>query len=102
MLDNLERLFYALSDKIRLQIVRILVDHPEVCVCQFQHIFETSQPRISFHLRILREAGLVEGEKRGKWTYYRLGEVPECILQLIKSLPSEKINHYCEVRDEKD
>lgn len=99
---QLEKLFYALSDRIRLRIIRILADNPEVCVCQFQDIFEISQPRISFHLRVLREAGLIDGEKRGKWTYYRLGDIPDCVLELIKNLPSENINQKCEVRDEKD
>lgn len=99
-MKNLEKLFYALSDETRLKIVRILLDYPEVCVCQFQEIFNTYQPRISFHLRILRQAGLIEGEKRGRWTYYRLGQIPDCLVDLIKKMPSEKINQYCEVKDE--
>jgi ArsR family transcriptional regulator len=48
-----------------------------VCVCDFTAAFGLSQPTVSHHLRILRDAGLVESERRGTWAYYRL--VPEAI-----------------------
>lgn len=100
-MGSLEKLFYALSDKTRLRIVRILMDYSEVCVCKFQEVFQTSQPRVSFHLRILREAGLINGEKKGRWTYYRLGNLPDCLMDLIRKIPADSINQYCEVDDEK-
>ncbi len=98
-MKDLERVFYALSDEIRLKIVRMLLEYPEVCVCQFQHAFRTYQPRVSFHLRILREADIIEGERRGKWVYYRIKNLPECIKQMIKGIPLEGLSIACEAKD---
>ena len=67
--------FKALSDPTRVAIVNRLASADEVCVCDLVEAFELSQPTISHHLRLLREAGLVEAERRGTWAYYRL--VPE-------------------------
>ncbi|MFN3813080.1 MAG: ArsR/SmtB family transcription factor [Aquificaceae bacterium] len=98
-MKDLERFFYALSDETRLKMVRILIDYPEVCVCQFQQVFKTYQPRVSFHLRILREANIIEGERKGKWVYYHIKHLPECIKQMIKTIPLEGLNMACEVKD---
>ncbi len=65
-------LFKALSDEARLAILDHLRRQPEVCACEFTGCCGLSQPTISYHLKILREAGLVEAEKRGYWVYYRL------------------------------
>jgi ArsR family transcriptional regulator len=64
--------FKALADPTRVGIVNRLAGAPEVCVCDLTAAFDLSQPTISHHLRILREAGLVEATKRGTWSYYRL------------------------------
>lgn len=101
-MEKIEKLFYALSDKTRLRIVRILLDYPEVCVCQFQNIFKVSQPKISFHLRILRDAGIIRSQKKGRWTYYQLGDIPACFIDLIKNIPSQTITQHCEVGNEKN
>ena len=69
---DIREVFYALSDEIRLKIVRLLIAHQELCVCQFQEIFNVSQPHISFHLGVLKKAGLVNSRKEGKWSYYSL------------------------------
>jgi ArsR family transcriptional regulator, arsenate/arsenite/antimonite-responsive transcriptional repressor len=69
--------FKALADPTRVAIVNRLAGTDEVCVCELVDDFELSQPTISHHLRLLREAGLVESERRGTWAYYRL--VPEAI-----------------------
>lgn len=76
--------FKALSDPTRVAIVNRLAGAPEVCVCDLTDAFELSQPTISHHLRILREAGLVETTRRGTWAYYRL--VPEAIQSLRLAL----------------
>ncbi|MCX8083451.1 MAG: metalloregulator ArsR/SmtB family transcription factor [Calditerrivibrio sp.] len=60
-----------MSDKTRLKILKIL-EHGELCVCELAHAFDTVQPKISFHLSILKEAGLVRDRKQGKWSYYSL------------------------------
>src|SRR3954453_3563413 len=77
---ELAALFKALADPTRVAIVNRLAAAPEVCVCDLTATFELSQPTISHHLRLLREAGLVESERRGTWGYYRL--VPDAIEQL--------------------
>ena len=62
----------ALADPTRIGIVNCLARSPELCVCNLTDAFGLSQPTISHHLKVLREAGLVEAEKRGTWSYYRL------------------------------
>jgi ArsR family transcriptional regulator, arsenate/arsenite/antimonite-responsive transcriptional repressor len=66
-------LFKALGDPHRLTILAALDRAKrEVCVCDFTDVLPLNQPTVSHHLRILREAGLIEGERRGTWVYYRL------------------------------
>lgn len=63
----------ALADNTRFSIVQLLASQDEpVCVCDITSQFELGQPTISHHLKILREAGLVHGDKRGLWVYYSL------------------------------
>ncbi len=61
----------ALGDPIRVRLLDVLRQHAgKVCVCELVALFEVSQPAISHHLKVLREAGLVESEKQGLWVYY--------------------------------
>ena len=69
--------FRALADPTRVAIVNRLSGADELCVCDLNAAFDLSQPTISHHLRILKEAGLVESSRRGTWAYYRL--VPETV-----------------------
>jgi ArsR family transcriptional regulator len=63
--------FKALSDPIRLRLLSIIASAgEEVCVCDISPLFNVSGPTISHHLRVLREAGLVDCERRGTWVYY--------------------------------
>ncbi|WP_205696760.1 helix-turn-helix transcriptional regulator [Conexibacter sp. SYSU D00693] len=65
----------ALSDPIRVQVLEHLrTADGEVCQCHLQPLFDVSQPTLSHHLKKLREAGLVEVERRGKWAYYSLDD----------------------------
>jgi ArsR family transcriptional regulator len=82
--DDLAARFKALADPTRVAIVNRLAGAEEVCVCDLTEAFELSQPTISHHLRILREAGLVEASRRGTWAYYRL--VPETVDALRRAL----------------
>ncbi|HEX9381353.1 MAG TPA: metalloregulator ArsR/SmtB family transcription factor [Gaiellaceae bacterium] len=84
--DELAARFKALADPTRVAIVNRLAAAEEVCVCDLTETFELSQPTISHHLKILREAGLVESTRRGTWAYYRL--VPEAIDALRGALGS--------------
>ena len=72
LIDPDVRLFQALADPTRLAIIRELAGAPEVCACDFTSCCDVRQPTVSHHLRVLREAGLVETERRGTWIYYRL------------------------------
>jgi ArsR family transcriptional regulator, arsenate/arsenite/antimonite-responsive transcriptional repressor len=61
----------ALGDPIRMQLVDVLRKHAgKVCVCELVPLFDLSQPTVSHHLRVLREAGIVGSERRGLWAYY--------------------------------
>src|SRR5436189_4607195 len=61
----------ALGDPVRLQLVDVLRKHAgKVCVCELVPLFELSQPTVSHHLKILRDAGIVDSERRGLWAYY--------------------------------
>ena len=65
--------FKALGDPVRLQLMSMIASAPsgEMCVCDLTPAFELSGPTISHHLRTLREAGLVDADRRGTWVYYR-------------------------------
>jgi ArsR family transcriptional regulator, arsenate/arsenite/antimonite-responsive transcriptional repressor len=76
--------FKALADPTRVAIVNRLAAAEEVCVCDLTATFALSQPTISHHLKLLREAGLVESSRRGTWAYYRL--VPEAVESLRLAL----------------
>lgn len=76
--------FKALADPTRVAIVNRLAATDECCVCDLTGAFELSQPTISHHLRLLREAGLVEASRRGTWAYYRL--IPEAVAELRTAL----------------
>ena len=66
------RLLAALADPARLAIVRQLASDDTVCACDFGACADLSQPTVSHHLRVLREAGLIHGERRGTWIWYHL------------------------------
>ena len=65
------RSFHALSDPTRLEIARLL-SHGERCVCELQEALGAAQSRLSFHLRALKDAGLVTDRRDGRWVYYAL------------------------------
>ncbi len=61
----------ALGDPIRIQLVDVLRKHAgKVCVCELVPLFDLSQPTVSHHLKVLRDAGIVDSERRGLWAYY--------------------------------
>jgi ArsR family transcriptional regulator, arsenate/arsenite/antimonite-responsive transcriptional repressor len=71
---GLAQVFKALGDPVRLRLVSMIGarEGGEVCVCDLTSAFDLSQPTISHHLKVLREAGLIDSERRGTWVYYRL------------------------------
>lgn len=72
-------LFHALSDETRLRILEMLKDG-ERCVCDLQADLEAAQSRLSFHLKVLRQAGLVTDRRDGRWAYYSVS--PETMTEL--------------------
>jgi ArsR family transcriptional regulator len=71
---GLARVFRALGDPVRLRLVSLIGAHQggEACVCDLNAAFSLTQPTISHHLKVLREAGIIDSERRGTWVYYRL------------------------------
>src|SRR3954462_4124283 len=68
---RLAQLARALGDPVRVQLVDVLPKHAgKVCVCELVPLFELSQPTVSHHLKVLRDAGLVGSERQGLWAYY--------------------------------
>ena len=87
-------LFHALSDETRLAILDLLRDG-ERCVCELQDALDAAQSRLSFHLRVLREAGLVTDRKEGRWAYYALaadalGEAHDVVRALASERPAAR------------
>src|SRR5215469_875024 len=76
----------ALADPVRLRLLSVVAAQGEVCSCHLEQPLGKSQPTISHHTRILADAGLIEGEKRGKWTWWRV--VPERLATLRQTLGS--------------
>jgi ArsR family transcriptional regulator len=71
----------ALGDPIRMQLVDVLRRNAgQVCVCELVPLFDLSQPTVSHHLKVLREAGIVGSERRGLWAYYYVN--PEALEEL--------------------
>lgn len=66
-------IFKALSDETRLRILKLL-EGDELCVCDIVAALDTSQPRASFHLAALKEAGLIRDRKEGRWIHYRIDD----------------------------
>jgi ArsR family transcriptional regulator len=79
--------FKALADPTRVAIVNRLAQ-AETCVCDLTAIFELSQPTISHHLKVLRDAGLVESTRRGTWAFYRA--VPSALAALAAALGGDQ------------
>ena len=72
-MHDLVNVFKALSDETRLRILKIL-QHGELCVCDIVAALDMIQPKVSFHLAVLKEAGLIRDRKQGRWTHYRLAD----------------------------
>ena len=83
---ELARDFAVLADPVRLRLLSLLASAPagEACVCELVEPLERSQPTVSHHLKVLAGAGLIVGEKRGRWVWYR--PVPDRLAHLGDAL----------------
>jgi ArsR family transcriptional regulator len=90
--SDLARMFRALGDPVRLRLLSRVASHAggEACVCDLSVGFDLSQPTISHHLKVLRETGLLECERRGTWVYYWV--VPSALAQLSAVLGSTDVD----------
>jgi ArsR family transcriptional regulator len=84
--------FKALSDPVRLRLLSLIASYAggEACVCDLTPAFDVSEPTISHHLKVLREAGLVTSERRASWVYYRL--VAEALSGLAGLLDATEVH----------
>jgi ArsR family transcriptional regulator, arsenate/arsenite/antimonite-responsive transcriptional repressor len=87
---DLAPVFKALGDPVRLRLLSLIAAAaPEACVCDLTDAFDLSGPTISYHLKTLREAGLVDCERRGTWVYYWVRpEVLRGLADLLGSVPA--------------
>jgi ArsR family transcriptional regulator len=95
---NVASLFHALSDETRLEILERLRDG-EKCVCELTDVLNAAQSRLSFHLRVLKDAGLIRDRPEGRWMYYALNneglEAAEETLQALKKAAKNPRSNRC-------
>ena len=80
-------LFHALSDETRLALLERLTSG-EQCVCELTNVMRAAQSRLSFHLKVLKEAGLIQDRREGRWMYYSIN--PEAIEELKEAVDTLK------------
>ena len=97
---DLARMFKALGDPVRLRLLSLVASHEggEACVCDISDTFDLSQPTISHHLKVLRQAGLLDCERRGTWVYYWV--IPAALQQLSAVLLVEASSTAADVPQE--
>jgi ArsR family transcriptional regulator len=83
---ELARVLAALGDPVRLRLLSLVAAEGEVCSCDLEGPLDRSQPTVSHHTRILAEAGLIVGEKRGRWTWWKV--LPDRLAALRRALGS--------------
>lgn len=85
-MNNMDFVFKALSDPIRLEILKKLYSAESVCVCELTNIFDISQSKLSYHLKLLLSANLINKTSKGKWNFYSVNRD-----EISKILTSEVI-----------
>lgn len=94
-MDELIKTFKALSEETRLRIIKLL-EGGELCVCDIVAALDLVQPKISFHLNALKEAGFIKDRKQGRWTYYKLDDSDMLrrflLLTVMERIPSEAVS----------
>jgi len=93
--ERMAQLCHALSDETRLQLLNLLAEG-EQCVCDLTDVLKSSQSRLSFHLKTLKEAGLLQDRREGRWVYYSLE--PAALDELKELLQSIKARSRTAVR----
>lgn len=88
--DELASVFAALADPVRLRILSMVAEAGEVCSCNLLEPLGKSQPTVSHHTKVLAEAGLIVGEKRGRWVWWSV--VPERINEVRAALEPTRVS----------
>ena len=100
--------FKCLSDETRFNIVMLVAEQNEQCVCDLTEKLQLSQPKISRHLALLRSLGLLQDRRQGQWVYYSIHpNLPDWCVEVLNTLknaelqpkiatPFQQINSYCE------
>ena len=93
-MQDLMNILKALSEETRLRILKLL-EYGELCVCDIVAALDMVQPKISFHLNILKEAGFLKDRKQGKWTHYSLDDSDFfrrfLLLSVLERIPEESV-----------
>ena len=82
-IEGLAQVFKGLADKTRLHMLLLLLEHGELCVCDFVGVLRITQSKASRHLRYLYHSGLVEDRREGQWTHYRLAAAMDPRTRLV-------------------
>lgn len=93
-MDSASQIFQGLGEPTRLRLLNLLMQAPEICVCELVEALEVPQYQVSRHLQVLRAAGLVEDRKLGKWVYYRVARdlkpYQRTLLRAVSELHQER------------
>ena len=93
-MQDLLNVFKALSEETRLRILKLL-EKGELCVCDIVAAMGMSQPKVSFHLNVLKEAGFLKDRKQGRWTHYRLDDadffIRFLLLSVLERMPADEV-----------
>ena len=96
-MEDLLVVFKALAEETRLRIIKLL-EGGELCVCDLVAALDMSQPKVSFHLNVMKEAGLIKDRKQGKWTHYRI-DPDDMFRRLLVLSVTEKIGRELMAQD---
>ena len=88
--EDLARVFAALADPVRLRLLSLIADAGEICSCDLLAPIGKSQPTVSHHTKVLTDVGLIEGEKRGRWVWWRI--VPERVAAVRDALDRRRVS----------
>jgi len=96
--DNFPLVFFkSLADDTRLKILLLLLSEQELCVCEFTSALDLSQPKISRHLALLKQQGIIASRRQGQWVFYSLADsLPDWCLQTLKLCFEQNSNYTSE------